>query len=450
GAVMFNSPHFEGRDVSALIDFVAAQREALLDGAGDPRVGMSGSSYGGGIQFVSAAIDPRIDAVVPDIAWHSLLTSVFRDGAVKTGWLSAICGGGEVLALTGGIFGGGLQLGGTAPELKRACVEGLAGGPISAASRQWLADRGPGDLVDRIRAPTLITQGTVDTLFPLGEAIANYEVLRRNDVAVKMLWYCGGHGECGTPRGDPRHVARAGLAWFARWLKRDASVDTGPRFEWLADDGVWRAGPDYPLAPSGTLDATGTGNVQLLPLDGINARPVSMPTTTGDALTVPFASPTSTSDVIGEPLLKLTYRGTAVPRQSFLYAQIVDGDRVAGGQATPIPVVLDGRTRTVQRALETLALRARRDSNLRLRISSGTALYGPQRSLGRVRLQSIQASLPLVDATRSARPATSVSTARTRRRQRCRSARSAASRRSSRRCRPRQVVDAGTRAVSRR
>ena len=39
---------------------------------------MSGFSYGGAIQFVSAAIDPRIDAIVPDVAWHSLPTSLFR------------------------------------------------------------------------------------------------------------------------------------------------------------------------------------------------------------------------------------------------------------------------------------------------------------------------------------------------------------------------------------
>ena len=36
-----------------------------LDGAGDPRVGMVGGSYGGGIQLVTAAIDCRVDAIVP-------------------------------------------------------------------------------------------------------------------------------------------------------------------------------------------------------------------------------------------------------------------------------------------------------------------------------------------------------------------------------------------------
>ena len=44
----------EGRDVQALIDYVAKQPEAQLDGPGDPRVGMHGASYAGGIELVAA------------------------------------------------------------------------------------------------------------------------------------------------------------------------------------------------------------------------------------------------------------------------------------------------------------------------------------------------------------------------------------------------------------
>ncbi|MBW3609900.1 MAG: prolyl oligopeptidase family serine peptidase, partial [Actinobacteria bacterium] len=390
GTVMFDSPDFEARDVAALVDFVAAQPEALLDVAGDPRVGMSGFSYGGGIQFVSAAVDRRIDAIVPDGAWHSLVTSFFKDGAVKAGWLALICGGGEAAASAGGAFfsDAGLQLGGTAPELKRACVEALAGGAISDRSRQWFADRGPGALVDRIRAPTLILQGTTDALLPPSEAIANYDRLRRNNVPVKMMWYCGGHGQCLTPAGDPRYVARAALAWFKRWLDRDVTVDTGPRFEWIADDGVWRSGPDFPLAPAGSVDAAGTGSLTISPADYANSGLLTFATPAVNAATVRFASAPPGSDVLGAPRLRLVYRGTAVPARTFVYAQVVDARaaRVAGGQVTPIPVVLDGRTRVVERALEPLALRGRPRSDLRLQVTPGTTFYGPQRSTGAVRL----------------------------------------------------------------
>jgi hypothetical protein len=47
---------------------------------------MVGASYGGGIQVVTAAIDPRVDAIVPTIAWHSLNTSLYEDQAFMSGW----------------------------------------------------------------------------------------------------------------------------------------------------------------------------------------------------------------------------------------------------------------------------------------------------------------------------------------------------------------------------
>ena len=57
-----------------------------LDAPGDPRMGMVGGSYGGGIQLVTAATDCRIDAIVPTIAWHSLVTSLDKANTAKSGW----------------------------------------------------------------------------------------------------------------------------------------------------------------------------------------------------------------------------------------------------------------------------------------------------------------------------------------------------------------------------
>jgi ABC-2 type transport system ATP-binding protein len=74
GDVELDSPSYEARDVSALIDRIAAQPEAELDHPGDPRLGMVGASYGGGIQLTSAEIDKRIDVIAPQIAWNSLIT----------------------------------------------------------------------------------------------------------------------------------------------------------------------------------------------------------------------------------------------------------------------------------------------------------------------------------------------------------------------------------------
>lgn len=66
GTVEVDHAEHEGKDVQRLLSWVAAQPQTLLDAKADPRVGMVGGSYGGGIQLVTAAIDCRVDAIVPE------------------------------------------------------------------------------------------------------------------------------------------------------------------------------------------------------------------------------------------------------------------------------------------------------------------------------------------------------------------------------------------------
>ena len=403
GAIMFDSPAVEGRDVRAIIDYVAEQPEAQLDAPGDPRLGMSGTSYGATIQYITAALDTRVDAIVPDIGWESLTTALRRGGAVKTGWLAALCGLDNVPgAVDGKAATTDVKPATAGDQLKAACLEGVRGS-LSKDSRTWLADHGPGALIGRIRAPALIMQGTTDTLFPLDQASAAFAALRKNGVPVTMLWYCGGHVACESEPGDPRALANAGLAWLNRWLRPDPSIDTGQPFRWLAGDGVWRSGPDFPLASAGTLDAVGSGSLKIAerdsPLRGLGraAAPAR------NAVDVRFRAPVGEADLVGNPRVRLVYRGRAKPERTFLYAQIVDGeaDRVLGGLATPLPVILDGRERSVERPLEAIAEHGGPASLYRLQITPGAATYELQRAKGRVSIYGAFGSLPLVDATRS-------------------------------------------------
>ncbi|MBW3607949.1 MAG: CocE/NonD family hydrolase [Actinobacteria bacterium] len=403
GSIMFDSPAVEGRDVRAILDFLAAQPEAQLDAPGDPRVGMSGTSYGATIQYITAALDTRVDAIVPDMGWASLTTALRRGGAVKTGWLAALCGlDGVRGAVDGKASAADVRPLSASDELKTTCLEGVRGA-LSARSRKWLADHGPGSLIGRIRAPALIMQGTTDTLFPLDQASRAFAALRKSGVPVSMLWYCGGHVACESTPADPRTLARAGLAWLNRWLRPDPSVDTGPRFQWLADDGVWRSGPDFPLASIGALEAVGSGSLKVTPraspLNGLGrtAAPAR------NAVEVSLPAPSEESDLVGNPRVRLIYRGRARPTRTFLYARVVDGeaDRVLGGLVTPLPVILDGRLRKVQRPLEAIAEHGGPASLYRLQITAGAATYELQRSKGRVSIYGAFGALPLVDAARS-------------------------------------------------
>ena len=142
GQVEVDSPDYEARDASALIDLLAQQPEAQLDKAGDPRVGMNGSSYGGGIQWITAARDARVDVITPNISWNSLTTSLYKDGSLKAGWGVVLCGLGIAASLPGGLLNpDGIELSRLDPHMLNTCVNGIASGYV-AAGRPGLV-RGP-------------------------------------------------------------------------------------------------------------------------------------------------------------------------------------------------------------------------------------------------------------------------------------------------------------------
>ena len=382
GRVSVDGPDFEGRDVQSLISYVANQREARLDSAGDPRLGMAGGSYGGGIQLVTAGLDKRVDVIVPDIAWNSLVSSLYKAETIKQGW-------GSLLASAGNATGR------LDPRINSAFSSGTATGKISAGDRTWFASRGPGErLVSRITVPTLLTQGTIDTLFTLREAETNYKILKRNKVPVKMMWHCGGHGTCDFPAGKPGRVEEAALTWFDRYLNRNPRVDTGPAFEWVDSQGTWHVSAGYPLTSRPPATGSGRGTLPLSP-----ALTTGTPTdaTSGSPnVEIAIGAPKTITSLVGSPQLDLTYNGTASPARTVVYAQVVDkrSGQALGNQVTPIPVTLDGRRRTVSRPLESIAAQAGPGSRFAVQLVPASLVYGTQRSTGSVNFSSAKASLP--------------------------------------------------------
>lgn len=401
GSVQVASPDFEGRDVQALLDWLATQPQALLDGPGDPRVGMQGQSYAGGIQATAAGLDRRIDALAPTTTWHSIAEALNPAGLAKLGWGSALLGVGIPTAATLGLVSPhGVQTGSVAPELLQAAVDVAVLGRFSTGSDAFLRSRGPGALLDRVTIPTLLAQGTPDTLFSPSHALRTYENLRARRVPVKLVWFCGGHGICRT--GNVAVVERTTIAWFRRWLHRDAAVDTGPRFEWVADDGRLRTAADHPLSPGPVLRTTGSGTVVSSPSDTLSGLLVAAtPGTSGVRVTLP--APPRETEVAGEPELRLVYRGTGLTPAGHLVAQLVDERRnlVVGNQATPIAVTLDGVEHTATVRLAGVAMHLDPASRYRLELLGGSNLFGPVRQAARVDVREATVTLPTGDAART-------------------------------------------------
>jgi ABC-2 type transport system ATP-binding protein len=87
GQIALDSPDFEVADARALVDRLATRPEVVQDGPGDPRVGVTGSSYGGALALLLAGYDRRIDALAPVITWNDLAQALFPNDAAAPGSL---------------------------------------------------------------------------------------------------------------------------------------------------------------------------------------------------------------------------------------------------------------------------------------------------------------------------------------------------------------------------
>ncbi|MEA2444900.1 MAG: type transport system ATP-binding protein, partial [Thermoleophilales bacterium] len=200
--------------------------------------------------------------------------------------------------------------------------------------------------------------------------------------------------------GEAGRLQKAVIAWFDRYLKRDTGVDTGARFEWIADDAKWRTADRFPPRTIALLSGDGAGTLPLAPTSD-SGQPQIAATPAANAVNVAISEPQNDVLVLGAPKLELTYTGngaSTAPRDH-VYAQIVDtkAGRVIGNQATPIPVTLDGAEHTITRPLEPLAAAATAASRYQLQIVASTGVYGPQRASGAITFSRVHVDLPVID-----------------------------------------------------
>lgn len=398
GRLELNAAEFEGRDMSAIIDWLAIQPEVLLDAPGDPRLGMTGVSYGGGIQLVTAANDTRVDAIVPTITYHSFNTSLYKAHAFKSSWATLLTG---VLVLT---------MARTNPRIIPAAIYGGLTGMMLPADEDLLTSRNP--VIENITVPTLLIQGTVDTVFSAQEADATAQILMANGVPTKVVWFCGGHGVCAHnlfDLSDGRLIEQRTLQWLDRYVKGVPGTPTGPQFEWVDQRGQWFSSEEYPVKSGTPIMATsGAATLPLIPYVGGSGIPfVPFALKALNAVNVALPKATETTYVVGAPEVTLTYSGTGTSRH--IYAQLVDNTTglVLGSLITPIPVTLDGKTHTITVALEPVAHTLRPGESVTLQLVSSAGTY--ERilpSVGVLNIEGVEVSLPTADASTVATPTT--------------------------------------------
>lgn len=411
GVLQLDNPFYEGRDVSAMISWATspanpAHTQVKLEdpATGDPLIGMAGGSYGGGIQLVAAGIDPRIDAIVPQLAWNSLLSSLYpNNNQFKTAM-----GSGLLLALT--VTGARIN-----PQIYSGVLTGLTVGLLTQTAQAALASSGPTALLDKLAAPTLLFQGMEDVLFGLSESVTNAAAILANPFGapVKMVWFCGGHGTCLDPL-NPDQDSRGlidNLKWLDQYVAGTPPADPIPTFQWYDQRGLHWSDELLPFQPGFTspepLRTEGSGGLLgIVPvLGGSGPSPLDrMPYSIGNAGRARNAlnlkvSPPAGAQIVGAPELRFSYTGLGVSRT--VYAQLVDDTtgRVLGNVVTPVPVTLDGRAHTVTIPMEAVAYTATAGDSLTLQITSSAANLENFTSFGVVNVSDVIVDLPIRAAT---------------------------------------------------
>ncbi len=331
GRIHLNAPEWEVSDARAIVDVLSRRPDVLLDGPGDPRVGVAGGSYGGALALMLAGADRRIDATVAAITWHDLADAFVpggpdaAGGVFKRRWASLF-----FASTVAGDWAGPARAAGS-PASERSAQSppptastsaaappaspGSTAAPSTAAAsptllcgrfdptvcRLFLAAartgtpspelltllhrHSPAPGLATTRAPTLLVQGMRDSLFDLGQADATARTLLARGTPVAVRWFDGGHDSGAQPDDE---------ATLLPWLDR-----------YLAPAGAGRSGLPVPAftAPVPAAGGERTVTTDRYPgLDGIDGststlalRPTAADDRAGRILSPPGGDPAAIS-----------------------------------------------------------------------------------------------------------------------------------------------------------
>ncbi|MFE4257595.1 alpha/beta fold hydrolase [Streptomyces sp. NPDC056883] len=381
GKIGLNDPAYEVKDVSRLIDWIAARPGVRLDAAGDPRVGIAGGSYGGAVSLLAAGNDPRVDAIAPSITYWNLADSLFPGDVFKKLWAGLFFTTGSAGGLQPGASGPGAApqaapaapgCGRFQPELCAMYERVAVAGKPDPEARALLEQRSPSAVGGAIKVPTLITQGQDDSLFPLDQADAMARAIAANGAPVSVDWAAGGHD--GGMREADRVEDRV-KTWFDRYLKGDTAVDTGPAFRVSRSGGIdstdgrvtlrGASGSTYPGLLSGPREFALTGREQtfanpaggappaLSALPGIGGQLAAL----GGGLSLDFPGQnarfeseplTAETRITGTPTVTLKVRSTAADGSAVLFGKVYDVSPDGRQQVLPSQLVAPVRVEGAQ------------------------------------------------------------------------------------------------------
>lgn len=398
----------EVADVSALIDFVAADDRIENGPGGEPGIGMLGASYAGGIQLNAAAVDDRIDALVPVIPWHDLTFSLVPNGVPKLGWTSLLYGSGIASARGASDPDSENLQRGVSPRLHELYAKTTAQNRLPPEGVSFLKVRSTVAKADRIDTPALVVQGLPDTLFTPNEGKRIVEDLRTDGVDSRLVLFNGGHTltETPAPEAQVAEIESMAIEWFDQHVRGEGDAGIAPLTYWDVQNEAFREADGFPPSDATVLEPT------LADLEGEGTSVVvnsGAPTSTShfspanaDAAPVSVATFDlefgSDTEVLGIPELSLSV--TLIGGRAFLFGKayhVADGEEtLVNNQVAPVAVEgTPGESQRVEFELVGFQRRFSAGDTLRVALASTDAGFTSARQGTGVAIAHAESTLSL-------------------------------------------------------
>jgi ABC-2 type transport system ATP-binding protein len=275
GQISMNAAQGEIADIKELIFYLVTRKEVKKESSANPIVGIVGASYGGAAALLSAAADKRIDAAIADITWNNLNQALFpqsskdlsEPGPFKKVWTGTFF---SLATLQNAALG---ECGALAAQWCAAYKSAVINERPSAQEITLLNSVSPSAVLSEISAPTLVSQGQSDSLFPLNESLKTFTALKKNNSAVSLIWHGGGH-DGGTNEDEYLRVQY--LNWFDKYLNgKDISI---PTFQFTKTNGSISL-QDSTVIPKNFFSTTAPdqatiNSIDLLPKPALMAHPI--------------------------------------------------------------------------------------------------------------------------------------------------------------------------------
>ena len=275
GQISMNAAQGEIADINELISYLVTRKEVKKESSANPIVGIVGASYGGAAALLSAAADKRIDAAIADITWNNLNQALFpqsskdlsEPGPFKKVWTGTFF---SLATLQNAALG---ECGALAAQWCAAYKSAVINERPSAQEITLLNSVSPSAVLSEISAPTLVSQGQSDSLFPLNESLKTFTALKKNNSAVSLIWHGGGH-DSGTNEDEYLRVQY--LNWFDKYLNgKDISI---PTFQLTKTNGSISL-QDSTVIPKNFFSTTAPdqatiNSIDLLPKPALMAHPI--------------------------------------------------------------------------------------------------------------------------------------------------------------------------------